>query len=60
VALKTFDYFIFIEELVLPSIMAKCSYYQNPSITVEKEFELMSLMGVAFGGFEDANITLKG
>lgn len=40
--------------------MAKCSYYQNPSITVEKEFELMSLMGVAFGGFEDANITLKG
>lgn len=60
VELKNFDEFIFFEELVLPSIMARVSYYQNPGITVEKEFELLSLMGVAFGGFEDATITLKG
>ena len=51
---------VYAEKLTLPVFSFSLSYYQDPSITMEKDFELSSLIGVAIGGFEDAKILIKG
>jgi hypothetical protein len=52
--------YVFIDNMVLPQLKVFVSYFQDPSSTVDKDFELISLIGVAVGGFENAEITLKG
>lgn len=52
--------YVYIDNLNLPQIRCLFSYFQDPSSTVDKDFALVSLIGVAVGGFENANIELKG
>lgn len=52
--------YVFIDNMVLPQVKVFVSYFQDPSSTVDKDFELISLIGVAVGGFENAEIILKG
>lgn len=52
--------YVFIENMCLPKIRCLLSYYQDPSSTIDKDFALVSLIGVAVGGFESASIEIKG
>ena len=52
--------YVYIDNLNLPNIHILLSYFQDPSSTIDKDFALVSLIGVAVGGFESANIDLKG
>lgn len=56
---KTNNY-VYIDNLALPKLKCLLSYYQDASSTMEKDFALVSLIGVAVGGFENANIEIKG
>lgn len=52
--------YVYIDNLNLPTVKCLLSYFQDPSSTVDKDFALVSLVGVAVGGFESAGIDLKG
>ena len=52
--------YIYIDNLSLPHIKVLVSYFQDASATIEKEFELVSLIGVAVGGFDNAMVEMKG
>ena len=52
--------YVYIDNLSLPHLKVLVSYFQNASSTMEKDFELVSLVGVAVGGFENALLEMKG
>lgn len=52
--------YVYIDNLCLPKIKCLLSYYQDASSTMDKDFALVSLIGVAVGGFESASIEIKG
>lgn len=52
--------YVYIDNLCLPKIWCLLSYYQDASSTIDKDFALVSLLGVAVGGFESASIEIKG
>jgi hypothetical protein len=54
--------YVYIDNLSLPKLKCLLSYYQDASSTMEKDFALavVSLIGVAVGGFENASIEIKG
>ena len=54
------NHYIYIDNLNLPRIVCLLSYFQDASATLDKDFALVSLIGVAVGGFENARIELKG
>lgn len=47
--------FIFMESIYVSPIEVELSYYQDAKSTVDKDFELFSLLGVIIGGFEETN-----
>jgi hypothetical protein len=51
--------FVFLELFSVSPIEVELSYYQDAKSTVDKDFELFSLIGVIIGGFEEAQISLK-
>lgn len=51
--------FVFIRSFSVSKIKLYVNYFQDPSSTIDKDFELKSLIGVAVGGFEDAKIELE-
>jgi hypothetical protein len=51
--------FVFIESIFVSPIEIELSYYQDAKSTVDKDFEMFSLIGVIIGGFEEAQISLK-
>jgi hypothetical protein len=56
---KTNNY-VYIDNLSLPKLKCLLSYFQDASSTMEKDFALVSLIGVAVGGFENASLEIKG
>lgn len=50
---------VYIEYMYISPLCVIMSYFQNSSSTFEKDFELVSLMGVMLGGFEEARIKIK-
>lgn len=50
---------VFLESIYVSPIEVELSYYQDAKSTVEKDFEMFSLIGVIIGGFEEAQISLK-
>lgn len=50
---------IYINELFFPTVQIYLSYFQDSASTVDKEFEMVSLLGVAVGGFEEAFININ-
>jgi hypothetical protein len=52
--------YVYIDNMSLPKLKCLLSYYQDASSTMEKDFALVSLIGVAVGGFENASIEIKG
>jgi hypothetical protein len=52
--------YVYIDNLSLPKLKCLLSYYQDASSTMEKDFALVSLIGVAVGGFENASLEIKG
>ena len=50
---------VYIDYILISPMLIILSYFQNASSTVEKDFELVSLMGVVLGGFEEAPIKIK-
>jgi hypothetical protein len=52
--------FVYLDKLQLPFIECYLSYFQDPSSTIEKDFDMVSLIGVAVGGFEEARIKIEG
>jgi hypothetical protein len=50
---------VFVESIYVSPIEVELSYYQDAKSTVEKDFEMFSLIGVIIGGFEEAQISLK-
>ena len=51
--------FVFIRSFLVSQVKLYVNYFQDPSSTIDKDFELVSLIGVAVGGFEDAKIVLN-
>lgn len=60
VEVDTSNNYVYIDNLNLSQIRCLVSYYQDASSTLDKDFQLVSLIGVAVGGFENARIDLKG
>ena len=52
--------FVYIDRLNLPVIRCSLSYFQDASSTIDKDFDMVSLIGVAVGGFEEAPIKIEG
>lgn len=52
--------FVYIDNLILPSVRCLLSYYQDPSSTYSKDFTFVSLLAVAVGGFEQFPLDMKG
>lgn len=53
------DNFVFVESINVSSIGIELSYFQDAKTTIDKDFEMFSLIGVIIGGFEEAQISLK-
>ena len=52
--------FVYIDNLILPTVRCLLSYYQDPSSTYSKDFTVVSLLAVAVGGFEHFPLDMKG
>jgi hypothetical protein len=50
---------VYIDYMHVSQIRVILSYFQDASSTIDKDFELFSLVGVVLGGFEEAPIKLK-
>lgn len=50
---------VYIDYMHITPINLILSYFQDASSTIDKDFELFSLVGVVLGGFEEAPIKIK-
>lgn len=52
--------FVYIQLLGLPKVKFILTYHEDPSTTLDNDLELVSLLGVAVGGFEGASLEIDG